>query len=224
MTSPLAIALCQNSHGDGLATAYGVTIQRYGKPHTEIRVNKMHILWCLDSRVCLWNFTKSSDTRTAKYACHVVCNIRQIFISQSYNISSFGETGLWRVNMLVPNCNKTHQSANLVRDYGDVLYLSTGCDWDREHNSEYVLQRRNMSGMPSPHKGTVRRLQPWHHCGVISITLFRFWVIISTYLLMIAEIKISIGTLLNTLTFLWDKMYLREVIWYRFATMSRYSR
>ena len=224
MTSPLAIALCQNNHGDNLATAYSVTIQRYGKPHTEIMVNKMHILWCLDSRVCLWNFTKSSDTRTAKYAFHEVCNIWKIFISQSCNISSLGETGLWRVNMLLANCNKTPQSANLVRDYGDVLYLSTGCDRDKEYNSEYVLHRRHMSGMPSHHKGTVRRLQSWHQCEVIFITLYRFRVIISTYLLMITEIKMSIGTLLNTLTFLWDKIYLREVIWYRFATMSRYLR
>ena len=58
--------------GARLTKAYGITIQRYRKSHTKIKVSKMLILWCMDSKFCLkfqrfpFKFHKKFLTHTAQ--------------------------------------------------------------------------------------------------------------------------------------------------------------
>ena len=50
--------------GERLTKAYDVTIQRYGKSHTKIKVSKMHILrskFCAKFESCLWNFSQNFE-------------------------------------------------------------------------------------------------------------------------------------------------------------------
>ena len=83
-------------HDQGTTEAYDVTIQRYLKPHTKIKVNKMRILRCIGStfyvklQKCPFTFHTKFWTQTCipKYEFYEMLKVWRTMISQSCDVLS----------------------------------------------------------------------------------------------------------------------------------------
>ena len=85
--SDLQIKAWKLYSGNRLTKAYDVTILRYRKPYAKIKFSKMHILWCMCSKMKKEPFEISHNILnpyTTTYAFYDVLKIWRIMISYSY--------------------------------------------------------------------------------------------------------------------------------------------